>query len=99
MKLHIARLALLDLQEIRSSSRAHWGARLTRDYLRGVDATMRRIAKRPLQFASLDDLPRYRKARAGQHLIYYIFEDGEAEVRIVRVLHERMDAERHLSRD
>jgi len=42
-----------------------------------------------------DIRPGYRRRRAGQHVIYYRPLDADC-IEIVRVLHGRMDAERHL---
>ena len=66
-----------------------------RSYLGGLHACCERLADRPHLGRSAESLsPGLRRCEFRSHVVFYI---GQSEgVVIVRVLHERMDAPRHV---
>jgi len=42
--------------------------------------------------------PHYRSWRVGSHIVFYRVDESIKEIEIVRILHARMDASRHLDR-
>jgi toxin ParE1/3/4 len=65
-------------------------------YLRDLDQAMRLVGEFPDIGSDCSDVRRgYRRIRSGSHLIYYIA--TEAEIYVVRILHERQDANANLA--
>jgi toxin ParE1/3/4 len=64
-------------------------------YLLGLHERFQKLAERPNLARSADRLrPGYRRFRHMSHVIFFqVIDDG---IRIVRVLHQRMDPARHL---
>lgn len=110
----ISPLARADLAQILSASLERWGKESQRRYAALIAAGMRRIANEPEGPATRarDDLSsgvrcfhlknvsagERAKVRRPVHLLYYrIARPGLVE--IARVLHERMEPERHMGAD
>lgn len=92
----LTKLALDDLRDIGRYTQVRWGREQRRSYLAQLDDYFRALAENPSQGQRCDEIrPDYRKFLAGRHVIYYRVQTAEA-IEIVRVLHERMDAETHL---
>lgn len=67
-------------------------------YIRTLRRDMERLRDYPeLGPAHPSRLAAFRKLASGHHIVFYLV--AEASVDVVRVLHERMDAERQLGRD
>ena len=66
------------------------------EYLREVQRPVERIVSNPTIGRACNDVhPGYRKHAVGSHTLYYRI--GSDDVNdVVRVLHQRMDADRHL---
>jgi toxin ParE1/3/4 len=74
------------------------GERQAKSYLDEIEAGIRRLIREPSRGRDRSSLrPGYWSVRVRHHVIFYVFDD--AHVRIRRVLHERMDADRHLSEE
>lgn len=59
-------------------------------YLRDLDQVMQLVREFPHMGTDCSEvLPGYRRVRSGSHLIYY--RGDETEIRVIRILHERMD--------
>jgi len=87
--------AKLDLSEIWDYTCSQWGVEQAEKYLRELWSTMVRAVSDPTKSVDIGDVRRgYRKSRAGSHVIFFKVTDDEIDV--VRVLHQRMDFERHL---
>jgi len=87
--------ALRDLESIWRYTAQQWGADQATDYLDALNAAFEAIAQTPDSGLRCDHIrPGYRRQWAEQHAVYYRVVDGMAIV--VRVLHQRMDAPRHL---
>jgi toxin ParE1/3/4 len=85
-----------DFDEIWVYSRAQWGARRALSYLQDIRATIGLVAANPDLSPINDDLPNgYRQRSAGSHFIFY--KRRETFIEIVRILHQNMDIESHLS--
>lgn len=93
--LKVSRKAQADLRTIGRYTAKKWGAQQRNRYLRELDLCFQTLAKHPDLGRDIGDLrPGYYRHRHQSHIVFYIkIDDG---VRIVRVLHQRMDYERHL---
>ena len=87
--------AQADLDEIWTYSAARWGEDRTERYIRDLWRTFERLAEDARIGRSCDEIrPGYFKCPAGSHVVFYRRDAGIVDV--VRILHERMDFERHL---
>ncbi len=88
--------ALADLDEIGLASDRSWGRVQTRNYLRTLHDTADKLRSLPGAGSDCSHIMTgLRRRRAGRHLIFYL--SSNDEVWIVRILHERMEAEAHLT--
>jgi toxin ParE1/3/4 len=84
-----------DLAEIFDYSAREWGLDQAELYLRQLDMACQNLGTRPRIGAPAENNgPGYRRLPIGRHVIFYRINGGE--VLIVRILHQRMDAGRHL---
>ena len=90
-RLELTKPARLDFRDILSYTSQMWGERQLVEYKSKIDAALSAIAQNPNIGHTQHKLLVY---PAGKHLIYYRIE--AATVYVVRILHERMDAARHL---
>jgi toxin ParE1/3/4 len=81
-----------DLLDIWSYTRATWSEEQADAYLAEIDATFHGLCTGEL--AGTRHAYRLLKRRVRSHVIYY--RDNGREIVVVRVLHGRMDAPRHL---
>ena len=84
-----------DLEEIWTRSASDWGVRQTAHYLATIRDTVAQLVETPQIARNCEDIkPGHRKYGVGSHIIFFkITSDG---IDIVRILHQRMDAGRHL---
>ena len=108
-KLHISRAARADLAAILTTSLEGWGAHGRAKYAALLATAMRRAAADPegpmtkertdvapgLRTFHIRHVRREHGVGAPVHVLYYQPVDAGA-IEIVRVLHERMDPQRHL---
>ncbi|MFD4369950.1 type II toxin-antitoxin system RelE/ParE family toxin [Rhodococcus sp. NPDC058521] len=84
--------AQADLEHIWDYTADRWDVDQAEEYLRAVD----RAAANPRVCRACDEVRTgYRMLAAGSHTLYYRL-TAEGVVDVVRVLHQRMDADRHL---
>ena len=84
-----------DLTEIGRYTQDTWGREQRNRYLSLLDAAFHDLAIHPLIGRDCSAIrPGYRKYGIGKHLVFYRQIEND-EIEIVRVLHERMDAEQH----
>lgn len=84
-----------DLEKIWGHTRQQWGAEQADRYTDIVTAACAEIARAPITAPACDHIRQgYRRRGVERHLIYFRITDYG--VAIVRILHERMDALRHL---
>ena len=72
-----------------------WGIGQAHRYTDELAAAFDRLANKPQLGTSCDYIRKgYRRSRVGRHAIY--FRITEYGIAVIRVLHDRMDAARHL---
>lgn len=88
--------AQADLEQIWDYTRDRWGVDQAEVYLRELQRAIERTAANPQIGRACDEIrPGYRKLAAASHTVFYqLTADGAIDV--VRVLHQRMDVDRHL---
>lgn len=86
-----------DLKSIGRYTQEKWGIEQRNRYLTLLDRSFHDLAVNPLMGRDCGDIrPGYRKLPIGKHLVFYRQKESEL-IEIVRVLHERMDSESHLT--
>ena len=85
-----------DLEQIWDYTRGRWGVDQAEEYLRQLQRAIERAAANPRIGRACDEVrPGYRKLAAGSHTLFYRV-IAEAVIDVVRILHQRMDVDRHL---
>jgi toxin ParE1/3/4 len=88
--------ARLDLEDIGDYTLERWGEEQEEKYLRMLVRTFQALADNALMGHAFDVImPGLFKFPAGSHIILYLITDSGVD--IIRVLHHRMDIERHLA--
>jgi toxin ParE1/3/4 len=84
-----------DIDDIWDYTASHWNVRQAEIYLRQIQHAIETVAAEPKIARSCDDIrPGYWKYPAGSHVLFFrLTDDG---INVVRILHSRMDFERHL---
>ena len=96
MRVVITRQARRDQDNISRYTLERWGRAQLLSYVGGLLDALDAIAASPKVGRLVTGLPRvYRRYPYGSHFIFYTVNDDT--IRIVRILHQRMDAERHLN--
>lgn len=94
-KYRLSPAAESDLEGIWLYTRKTWGIAQAERYTDMLVTAFERIAGDPMHAPACDHIRRgYRRAIAESHVIYFRVTDMGIDV--IRVLHERMDAPRHL---
>jgi toxin ParE1/3/4 len=84
-----------DLNALFDHSVTAWGLTQAMAYADRIEAVLRASAAAPMQAASCDHIRTgYRRRSVGQHVIF--FRPTDYGIAVIRILHRRMDAERHL---
>jgi len=87
--------AIADLEDIWDYAVETWGEEQAERYLRLIDQGFCKVANNPGLGRPCDVIRKgYRKYNVGRHMIFYHTVD--AGVVVVRILHDRMDVDRHL---
>jgi toxin ParE1/3/4 len=87
--------AMADLGGIRRYTVKRWGALQARAYLSDLGILFDRVARGSARTQAADDIrPSYRRIRFRSHVVFLV--EDEAAIRIMRVLHARMDFDLHL---
>ncbi|RLB72412.1 MAG: type II toxin-antitoxin system RelE/ParE family toxin [Deltaproteobacteria bacterium] len=86
--------AKLDLGEIWDYTLSQWGVEQAEKFVRELWFSMEHAANNPTKSVDIGDIRRgYRKSKSGCHVIFFkATGDG---INVVRILHQRMDFERH----
>ena len=91
----LAPTAERELEEIWRYTSQHWGFNQAHRYVDILTAAFETLAQSPLSAPPCDQVRTgYRRYGTGRHMIY--FRIAERGIIIVRILHDRMDAPRHL---
>ena len=89
--------AKADLKSIGRYTQETWGIEQRKLYLTLLDRSFHDLVVNPLMGKDCGDIrPGYRKLPVGKHLVFYRQKEPDL-IEIVRVLHERMDSESHLT--
>jgi toxin ParE1/3/4 len=84
-----------DLETIWTHTRQQWGVEQANRYTDILTATFAELAKSPKTAPSCDQIRSgYRRRSIERHMIY--FRITTYGIAIIRILHDRMDAPRHL---
>lgn len=84
-----------DIEDIYEYSVARWGVARAEYYIRGLRDACLDLADGRQQGRDADDIRSgYRKQICGSHFIF--FRQTISELEVIRILHQRMDAEGHL---
>jgi toxin ParE1/3/4 len=84
-----------DIEDIWDHSLERFGFEKADAYLRDIQLAAETVAGDPRRGRACDDIRAgYRKFLVGAHVLF--FRASESRVVVVRILHQRMDFERHL---
>ena len=84
-----------DIDDIWEYTVEHWNVRQAEIYLRQIRRAIETVAAEPNIARACDDIrPGYWKYPAGSHVMFFRITDKG--INVVRILHSRMDFERHL---
>jgi toxin ParE1/3/4 len=85
-----------DLSGIWDYTAKHWGVDQAERYVRQIVAACADLAGGRKQGRSIDEVrPGYFKCAIGSHVLFYRLKPA-GRIEVVRILHGRMDVERHL---
>ena len=85
-----------DLSEIWDFTAHHWGMDQADRYIRQIVSVCDGLGSGRLQGRSAEAVRAgYRKYAVGSHIIFYRLRDAD-KAEVIRILHQRMDVERHL---
>ena len=88
--------AQADLEQIWDYTHDRWGIDHAEEYLRELQRAIEPAAANPQIGRACEEIrPGYRKLVAGSHVLFYRV-GTEGVIDVVRVLHQRMDVDRHL---
>lgn len=84
-----------DLAAIWTYTLQQWSAEQADSYIDTLTAAFAELAQSPKSAPACDQIrPGYRRRSIGRHMIY--FRTTTFGIVVVRILHDRMDAQRHL---
>ena len=87
--------AKADLDDIWDYTERNWGAEQAKAYIRLIGAAIQTVATSPARGKACDHIREgYWKYPAGSHVVFFRLTDGG--INVVRILHRRMDFDRHL---
>lgn len=84
-----------DLESIWTYTAHQWGMEQADRYIESATSAFAELANSPKAAPTCDHIrPGYRRQRVARHMIY--FQITDYGIAVVRILHDRMDAPRHL---
>jgi len=87
--------AQADVDEIWDYTAENWGVDQAESYTRDIGDTCKELAAGSRSSRPVDIREGYRKAFVGSHVLFFKTEDA-GRIVVMRVLHQKMDAELHL---
>ena len=93
-RLELSESARQDFRDILSFTLQTWGERQLVEYRKKLDAALQIITENPQAGHARHGMMVY---PVGRHVVFYQVDDNARTVYVVRILHERMDALRHLT--
>ena len=95
MKRVLSPRAQADVDDIWEYTAQQWGERQAEIYISLIEEGVDEIADNPGVGRPCDDVrPGYRRYPVGSHVLFYRVR--AADIVVVRILHQRIDVERHL---
>ncbi|ART70071.1 plasmid stabilization protein ParE [Mycobacterium dioxanotrophicus] len=89
--------AQADLEQTWDYTSQRWNDDQAEAYVRVIQQAVELVAENPLIGRSCDEVRAgYRRHTAGSHTLYYRDGAGGELIDVVRILHKRMDVDRHL---
>ena len=87
--------AKADLGGIWEYTETTWGTKQAETYVRLIERAIESVANDSRRGSPCDDIRAgYRRLAVGSHTLY--FREGDDGITVVRILHQRMDPQRHL---
>lgn len=84
-----------DLEQIWDYTRERWDDKQAEEYVREIQRAIKRVVDNPTIGRACDDVrPGYRKRAVGAQTLYYRIVPDDV-IDVVRILHQRMDVDRH----
>ncbi len=94
-ELSLTPAAVQDLEDIWRYTAQRWNVTQAEHYIDRLTACFEALAQAPLSAPACDHIrPGYRRKAIESHVVY--FRIGQDMVTVVRILHERMDAPKHI---
>ncbi len=93
-RLELSESARQDFRDILSFTLQTWGERQLVEYRQKLDSALQVIAENPQAGSARHGMMVY---PVGRHVVFYQVDDNARTVYVVRILHGRMDALRHLT--
>ena len=93
-RLELSESARQDFRDILSFTLQTWGERQLVEYRQKLDSALQVIAENPQAGSARHGMMVY---PVGRHVVFYQVDDNARTVSVVRILHGRMDALRHLT--
>jgi toxin ParE1/3/4 len=88
--------AKTDLSEIWDYTYTEWGAEQAEKYVRDLWAAMQEQTQDLTKSVDISDVRKgYRKVRSGSHVIFFKVRKAGV-IDVVRILHQKMDFDRHI---
>jgi toxin ParE1/3/4 len=97
-RLRIRKKAKTDLGDMGRYTRKRWGREQSNRYLGELDACFRRLVSMPVLGRPYVPIPPYLRLTQGSQVVFFRRET-HGDVVIVRVLHERMHPDLHLTKN
>jgi toxin ParE1/3/4 len=86
-----------DIEDIWDYTAEQWSNAQAERYIRLIQEAIETIAADPRRGRLCENIrANYRKFSVGSHVIFFRWTPGNSEIDVVRILHQRMDFERHL---
>lgn len=94
-QLEISQRASLDLESIAIVTIQHWGKQQSRKYKNSLAAAFKLIQGSPYLGESCHFCA-FRRFKCKSHFIYYLYQEKNHNVLIIRILHHRQNVEKSL---
>jgi len=95
-RVKVSKAATADLRAIARYTQLLWGSAQRYEYLALLNEHFELLASNPRIGTRRDEYkPGLLSSPVGRHTVFY--RDGDSDIRIIRVLHQSMDHQQHLS--
>lgn len=95
--LRLTRQARRDFDDILLATARTWGQDQADTYEETIDRAFQDLRAHQLQGRTRDDLAASCRSRVvDRHVIFYVYAEAESSIVVLRILHQRQDAVRHV---